>query len=562
VNIKTKTGRSAAQWGRSACVALALVALPLVPLRAQVTLSGSIQSDVLFPQDDEKIGTKEYDEWALTNTYLDLKLTSKYVDAGGRFEYLEHPLPGFETDFAGWGVPHMYVKGRLDNGLELTLGDFYEQFGSGFVLRTYEERSLGVDGALRGGRLVYKPVNGVALKALSGKQRRYWHHNDALVSGADAEFALEQLIKPLDDHGTRITVGGSWVNKHEDADADEIYVDATHRLNLPEYVNAWGARVNVAKGGFDVLAEYAHKSQDPSFDNEFSYGKGNVAMLSTSYSQRGLSILLQAKRSEGMTFRSRRNITGTSSFINHLPAFTHDQTYALAALYPYATNTEGEWAFQGEFGYTFKKNTLLGGKYGTKLRVNVSHVRGLDQGEIKNPIQAGNRRGSDGYESSFWKMGDETYYQDIDVIIDKRLTRDFSLVLMYINQRYNQFAVEKHGGMINSNIIIADGKYKIAPKMTLRCELQYLFTDDDQKDWAFGLAELSLAPHWMFTISDMWNCGDTDLHYYQGLVTYSLKGHRIQGGYGRTRAGYNCSGGVCRWVPASKGFTLSYNYSF
>ena len=32
--------------------------------------------------------------------------------------------------------------------------------------------------------------------------------------------------------------------------------------------------------------------------------------------------------------------------------------------------------------------------------------------------------------------------------------------------------------------------------------------------------------------------------------------------YGRTRAGYNCSGGVCRWIPAQKGFTLSYNYNF
>jgi len=275
-----------------------------------------------------------------------------------------------------------------------------------------------------------------------------------------------------------------------------------------------------------------------------------------------MSLLLQAKRSQGMSFRSRRAMTGTSSFINHLPAFTHDQTYALAALYPYATHADGEWAFQAEVGYSFKKGTALGGKYGTKVKVNVSHVRGIDETEIKNAYVANNRMGSDGYKSSFFKMGDETYYQDIDVQIEKRFTRDFSLAVMYMNQRYNMTIVEGHGGMVNSNIIIADGKYKISPKMTFRCELQYLFTKDDQKDWAFGLAELSFAPHWMFTISDMWNCGDTKLHYYQGLVTYSVKSHRIQGGYGRTRAGYNCSGGVCRWVPASKGFTLSYNYSF
>ena len=537
--------------------ALLSAALPAV---AQVTVSGSVHSDVLFPQDDEKIGTEHYDDKVLTNTYLDLKLGSKNVEAGARFEFLKYPMPGYEPDFKGWGVPHFYVKGHIDN-LDITLGDYYEQFGSGFILRTYEERSLGIDNALRGVRLNFRPVDGVTVKALSGKQRRYWHHNDALVSGADLELDLEQFIKPLAAHGSHITLGGSWVNKYEKPGDDAIFVDATHRLKIPEFVNAWDARVKFTHKGFSLLAEYALKSQDPSFDNGYHYGKGNVAMLSASYSQKGMSVLLQAKRSEGMSFRSRRSMSGTSSFINHLPAFTHDQTYALAAQYPYATNPDGEWAFQGEFGYTFKKGTTLGGKYGTKLKFNVSHVRGLDENGIKNPVADERVIGSDGYKSSFFKTG-ETYYQDIDVQIEKRFTRDFQLILMYMNERYNMTVIEGHGGMIKSNILIADGKYKFSPKLTLRCELQYQFCKGDDGDWAFGLAELSWAPHWMFTVSDMWNCGETKIHYYQALVTYNLKSHRLQAGYGRTNAGFNCSGGVCRWVPATRGFTLSYNYSF
>ena len=525
-----------------------------------LSLSGSIQSDILIPQEDAKTGATKTDD-LLTNTYVDLQMQSTHVDAGMRFEYMDHPLPGFENDFKGWGVPHFWVKGKLGCA-ELTAGTFYEQFGAGFILRTYEERSLGIDNALRGGRLVYKPVNGVTLKALTGKQRRYWHHNDALVSGVDLEVGLEQFIKSMEAHDTRVTLGGSWVNKHEKASDDEIFVDATHKLNLPEYVNAWDARVNLSHKGFSLLAEYAQKTQDPSFDNGYHYGKGKVAMLSASYSKKGMSVLLQAKRSEGMSFRSRRSMNGTSSYINHLPAFTHDQTYALAAQYPYATNAVGEWAFQGEFGYSFKKGTTLGGKYGTKLKLNISHVRGIDNDEIKNPVVAGRLMGSDGYKSSFFKMGDETYYQDIDVQIEKRFTRDFSLIFMYMNERYNMTVIEGHGGMIKSNILIADGKYKFSPKLTLRCELQYQFCEGDDGDWAFGLAELSWAPHWMFTVSDMWNCGETDVHYYQALVTYSLKSHRIQAGYGRTCAGFNCSGGVCRWVPATRGFTLSYNYTF
>lgn len=539
---------------------LPVMLLTVTPAFSQVTLSGSIQSDILFPQDDEKIETEHYDDKVLTNTYVDLKLGSKYVDAGGRFEFLKYPLPGYETDLKGWGVPHFYVKGHYKN-VELTLGDYYEQFGSGFVLRTYEERSLGIDNALRGARLNYTPVAGVTLKALTGKQRRYWHHNDALVSGADLEIAIDQFIKKLQEHDTHITLGGSWVNKHED-NKEDIFIDATHKLNLPKYVNAWDARLNVTHKGFSILAEYAQKSSDPSFDNMYHYGKGNVAMLSASYSRKGMSLLLQAKRSENMSFRSRRSMDGTSSFINHMPPFTHDQTYALPAQYPYATQFDGEWAFQVEAGYSFKKGTALGGKYGTKVKANFSHVRGLDQGDLKYPVREGSPIGSDGYKSSFFKMGDETFYQDIDVQIEKRFTRDFSLIFMYMNQRYNMTVVEGHGGMITSNILVADGKYKFSPKLSLRCELQYQFCDGDEGDWAFGLAELSWAPHWMFTVSDTWNCGETKIHYYQALVTYTLNSHRIQAGYGRTNAGYNCSGGVCRWVPATRGFTLSYNYSF
>ena len=146
--------------------------------------------------------------------------------------------------------------------------------------------------------------------------------------------------------------------------------------------------------------------------------------------------------------------------------------------------------------------------------------------------------------------------------MEKRLSKGIKLNLMYMNQLYNKTVVEGEGGVIHSDIFIADAKFKLAPKATLRTEMQYLATKDDDGDWVFGLAELSIAPSWMFTVSDMYNSGSTHIHYYQGLVTFLKGAHRLQVGYGRTRSGYNCSGGVCRFIPASKGFTLSYNYNF
>ncbi len=541
---------------------LAVALLACTEAHAQdnkIQLSGSIQSDVLLPEEDEKIGTEDYSEWGLTNTFVELNATSKYVDAGARLEYLEHPLPGFEKDYAGWGVPYFYVKGKYKNA-ELTLGNFYEQFGSGFILRTYEERSLGIDNSLRGGRLVFKPFNGVTVKALGGQQRRYWDYNDSWVMGGDVELNIDQWSKKMQESGTYLTLGASIVDKYEE---DEyIMVDATHRLNLPTNVLAYDLRANLQTGNWNILAEYAQKTQDPNEINDYIYRKGYVAMLSTSYSKSGMSMLVQAKRSDNMGYRSMRRLplsAQNTSYINHLPAFTLDHTYTLAAHYPYATNPDGEWAYQAELTYNFKRRTLLGGKYGTKVKVNFSHVHSIEQ----NPHTLNDMvQGSDGYGSAFWKWGDSKFYQDFNVQIEKKLSKDFKLNLMYMNQYYNKTAVEGHGGMIHSDIFVAEGKYKLNNKLTLRGEAQYLSTKDDQGDWAFGLLELSFLPNWMFTVSDEWNCGETDLHYYNASVTFTKNAHRLQLGYARTREGFNCSGGVCRWIPASKGVTLSYNYNF
>ncbi len=515
-------------------------------------LLGSLQSDILLPEKDKTTGASADDDHFLTNTYLDLKATSRYVEAGARLEYLKHPLPGFENDIKGWGLPHFYVKGRYKNA-ELTLGSFYEQFGSGFIFRTYEERSLGIDNSLQGVRLSYRPWDGVAVKILTGRQRRYWKHNDSWLTGGDIEWNVDEWLKVLQRHETYAMIGFSYINKYEKENV--VMTDPTHRLRLPRYVNAFDVRMRVQHRSLNVLAEMAMKTQDPSNDNGYIYRNGYVAMLSGSYSKRGMSLLLQAKRSTNMTLRSSRGMEGTSSFINHLPAFTVEHTYTLPALYPYATRPDGEWAYQAAGAYTFPKGSMLGGKYGTLVKMNFSHVHSISKSEDGG-------RGTDGYGSSFWRWGASTYYQDIDVQVEKRLGKDTRLNLMYMNQRYNQTVIEGHGGMLNSHIFVTDVKQKLARKTTLRVEGQYLFSKDGDKDWAFALAELSLAPHWMFTLSDLYNLGNTHVHYYQGFVTYSGGAHRLQLGYGRTRAGFNCSGGVCRYIPATKGMTLSYNYNF
>lgn len=547
-------------------VILLVAGLLAVSVKAQeddkkVVFHGSVQSDILVPEQDDDINTGEVNEWALTNTYVDLGLRSKFVDVGTRLEFTKHPLPGFEDDFKDNGIPHIFVKGKF-KGVDITLGDFYDQFGSGFIFRAYEERSLGIDNAIRGAKVNVTGIKGIQLKALGGLQRRYWSWSkDSRIAGADLELNIEQYSQRMRDKNISWMIGGSYVLKNEE-DEDIILSGTNYRLNLPQNVHAFDARTSFRKGNYSLLAEYAWKSQDPSFDNGYIYRHGQALMLSASYSKRGLSALIQAKRSEDMSFRSQRSMTGISAFLNNMPAFAYQHTYALAALYPYATQAAGgEWAFQGEFGYNFKRNTPLGGKYGTKVKLNISHIRSLDKTPVE-PSVNGSTYGTEGYSTKYFKVGDETYYQDINVQLEKKINRSVKLNLMYMNQRYNKDVVEGHGGVIKSNIAVAEGKFQFNKKVTLRAEAQYLATRQDEGDWCYGMLELSVLPYFMFTLSDMWNCGETNLHYYMGSVTFNYKAHRLMAGYGRTRAGYNCSGGVCRYVPASRGFQMSYNLNF
>ena len=482
--------------------------------------------------------------------------------------------------FNGWGVSNIYVK-ALGNGFDVTVGDFYDQFGSGFVFRTYEERSLGIDNSIRGARLNVSAVKGANLKLLGGVQRCFWDWDtDAWLGGADLELNMEQYFKGLADKNITWMIGGSYLMKHENEE-DVLVPGTNYKLNMDPMVHTFGVRTRLQSGPYSFMAEYAWKTQDPSKDNDYIYRNGSAVMVSASYSKKGLSALVQAKRSENMSNRMKRgfvSVLGGNCRLNHMPAFSYQHTYALPALYPYATqDADGEWAFQGEFGYTFKRRTALGGKYGTKLKVNFSYIRGIDKTPTETLIGGVNTTmGTDGYHSKFFGFGG-VYYKDINVQLEKKLSKSFKLNLMYMNQLYNKTVVEGEGGVVKSNIFVAEGKYQFSPKMTLRGEAQYLQTKQDQGDWYYGLLELSVLPYLMFTISDQYNAnvpyytenkqvddskGTHSQHYLLGSVTATYKAHRLQLSYGKTRAGYNCSGGVCRFVPASYGMTVSYNYNF
>lgn len=520
------------------------------------SFSGQVQADVQYCLKDSAGDNSEYINKFLSSVYVDGAYNSRMLSAGVRFEMYENPLPGFEADFKGWGIPNFYLTLKL-NKVSITGGDFYEQFGSGLIFRTYQERSLGIDNALRGGRVVYTPFSWLRLKALAGIQRYRWEWSDSWVKGGDVEIDVDEWFSAMNKNGHRLQLGAGIVSKHE---KDElIWAAPGKKLNLPSDVAAVSARLKYQMKNFSLQGEYAWKANDPTSENSFVYRPGQALLLSASYFRQGLGITLAAKHADNMSFRSERTSTGDILQINYFPAFTRQHTYTLASFYPYATQTGGEVAFQADVFYKFKRGSGLGGRYGMDVRLNYSQVYSLkknDDGELKSPTP-----GTYGYAAPFFGIGNEIYYRDVNVEVSKRVNNSLKLTMMYMNQLYNQI-VKGKSGTVYANIGVVEALYKINKKVSIRGEVEYLATRQDEKDWGAALLELSISPHWIFTFSDSYNIGGSGENYPLGSVAYSTGTHRIQLSGGKQRAGYNCAGGVCRYIPATKGFSLGYTVNF
>jgi hypothetical protein len=100
----------------------------------------------------------------------------------------------------------------------------------------------------------------------------------------------------------------------------------------------------------------------------------------------------------------------------------------------------------------------------------------------------------------------------------------------------------------------------------LRMEFQELYTKQDFGSWAMVLAEYGAGEHWLLSAFDQYNYGNDNsaarIHYYTAAVTYLKDATRISLGYGKQRSGIFCVGGVCRYVPASNGISLSVTTTF
>lgn len=517
-----------------------------------------------------------------SNNFLLVNYQYDKFSAGIQVEaYENNALLNYYPGLNGTNLANYFINYKSKK-IDITVGHFYEQFGSGMILRAWEDRALGINSALRGAKIVYKPFDDLRLTALAGQQRSGFKVSNGRIFGFDADYDLSNLFK-FEESG--LNLAASYVGRYEKI--DETVIDP----QFDPLTNAFSGRLNFSHDTFYANLEGNYKTKDavlsgvtadallPDFVKD-----GHAVLFNFGYANKGLGIDATLRRSENMLFLSERKLealdaltgnAGDTNFnyfnkiISFGPSLTKQHHSNLANIYVYQANVginfqDGEKMTAGETGgqidvfYEFEKDTKIGGKYGTKIAVNFASWYGLAGDYRFIPFD---------YNTKFFGVG-ENLYRDFNIEIKKRLTKDFRASILYVNQHVNAMWTMGTGERFNTNIWATELIYSFNSKKSLKLDIEYMSADNDQKNWFSAAAEFNLNEKLSFFAMDMLNngndknVGEKGKHYFTVGSAYRKGSSRYAVSYGRQRAGLVCIGGVCRFVPESTGISFSINTAF
>lgn len=504
-------------------------------LYAQQNLSGSFETNSIYYQADKKSGAIAPEDKIGTNNYFKMDYQYKKFSAGVQYEAYLPVLQGLPSTLHKSGLVFKYASFQ-DSNLSITAGDFYDQLGNGLIFRAWEERALGLNTSVEGVRIAYTFRDIVQVKAFAGRPREFMERAESVVKAAGVTFDLASVLKLQESVGG---IGLNVVNR---------FVRYAGQEPINPNVQAYSVNGNWSIGAVSIQGEYAYKTKDNSAYSNNTNKDGSALLLELGYNTSGFGSLLSFRRLEYMQFGTSRGIAGIGRDLNYLPALTKQHSYSLAVLNPHNTMGNGEAGGQLDLQYSIKPESFLGGKTGGQLSFNASAFYNL-KGDALN-----------GY--TFLGLGKTKYYQDINIDFEKRINPSVLFHLFYSNQSFNPAVIGKENKLYNSDIVAGDITYKLIPQQSIRFELQHLWSRDYLRNWAAAQLEFSPAQAFTFFIADMYNYGDSNVHYYRAGGSYAFSRTRVAVNYGRNREGLICAGGVCLYMPAYTGLNLSITSSF
>jgi hypothetical protein len=530
-------------------------------------LSGNFQTTNQFYVKDDKIGatTTQYkSELSSTDAWLFLNYKYNGYNFNVRYDLFNNsPLMNPQEAYTASGLGFWNISKNI-NKLNVTIGSFYDQFGTGTIFRSFEDRNLGIDYAIQGARIIWTPNNDTKIKAFTGRQKYRFDIRPEVIKGINAE----RHFQANDNLG--FDVGASAVNRTIDPTTMANIAAAINNYDLknrfdPTYnVYGFNAYNTLSYKRISLYTEYCYKTPEAILNSQYDRMQllsGKVYYASLSYSTKGIGINTQFKKIESFSFRTSPLEIQNLGLITYLPSITRQNTYRLLARYNAVAQELGENAAQIEVSY--KPQTAYFKKHMTTVNVNISVVTGP---------QSFNFDGN-ALNLADFKADTSRYFREYYIDISHKFNKKFKMLLGYQNINYNQRLFENKAQgtpYVLAQCIFGEATYKLTPTKSVRMEAQYLDTKQDYGSFVNALIEFNVAPHYSFSAGDMLNISKgylnaenfEQVHYWNVFGAYTFGPTRFTAGFIKQVEGVNCTGGVCRVEPAFSGARVTLTTNF
>ena len=522
---------------------------------------------------DDSIGanTKVYKEnTASADAWLFMQYRIKGYSFVLRYDAFNNsPLLDPQSAYTNHGIGFWQINKNIDK-LDITMGSFYDQFGTGILFRAYEQRQIGIDYAIQGMRLKYNLNDKWAIKGFAGNQKgniknRFGFANQ-VISGLNIEG---NLGLGADSKYGDLQVGASVVNRTLDRETMDRLVSTINTYELadrfyPKY-NVYGgnAYLTYTKDNFSWTVEGNVKSKEAIMedDSKFHLTGGKVLYTSMSWGKGGwnlgkqtasIGLNVQARHVDHFSFRTAPTENLLNGLVSYLPSMTRQNTYRLLSRYNAPGQAMGEDGIQGEIEFKPRK--------GTQIFFNGSYVQTLASNGKLN-------------QSTGLKEAEKLFSENYLEVVQK-IGKHNKLKLGVQRIVYNQTRYESEPEYVPVKTITPFGEWlhTMNQGKSLRVEWQYLNTKNDQGSFANLMIEMFVKKNLSVAVADMVNVAphryermiiaNKVLHYPTFFVGYTEKNTVFTLAFLKQQQGVNCSGGICREEPAFSGvrFTVSSNF--
>src|SRR5690606_27540525 len=179
---------------------------------------------------------------------------------------------------------------------------------SGLALRFWEDRALGINNALFGGRVKLNMGDAAQIKLLGGKQRvgMGFDFSEGLVYGADVEIDIANLLAK---ENYTLKFGSSFVGRYEDiTNLSNDKNNPDKFKDVPKTTDIFGSRIDYSGQRFNLNVEYLYKTKDVQVESsdiqQDILRSGNAFLINSGYNTGDFAINVNLRRLENFTFHS------------------------------------------------------------------------------------------------------------------------------------------------------------------------------------------------------------------------------------------------------------------